>query len=60
MAQVACDALGVLDQGDELHLSPATGASLDVKVESTAHQHMPRNMSATMRGGARGSVLSRR
>jgi hypothetical protein len=37
MAQVAGDVFGVLDQGDELHLSPATGASLDVKVESPAH-----------------------
>jgi hypothetical protein len=51
MAQVARDVLGVLDQRDQPHLSPATGASLDVRVESPAHQHMPWNMSATMRGG---------
>ena len=56
MAQVAGDVFGVLDQGDELHLSPATGAGLDVKAESPAHQLAPRDVLTAVGGRSRWGV----
>jgi len=53
------DVLGVLDERDELHLSPATGASLDVKVESPAHQLAPRDVPTAVGGRSRRGVFVR-
>ena len=47
VAEEALDALGVADQGAQLHASPTMGAGVDGQAERQAHQLGPRAIPAT-------------